>query len=67
MVKHVVLAEVGMQEISDTKKPKNNFNKTSATEKGAMKISKDPDDFIFDEIFRRDRLEDPEYNVDDQK
>ena len=35
--------------------------------KGAMKISKDSDDFIFDEIFRRDRLEDPEYNVDDQK
>ena len=59
MVKHVVLAEVGMQEISDTNKLQNNFNKTSATEKGAMKISKDSDYFIFDEIFRRDRLEDP--------
>ena len=55
------------REISDTNKLQNNSNKTAATEKGAMKISKDSDDFIFDEIFRRDRLEDPEYNVDDQK
>ena len=67
MVKHVVLAEVVMKEISDTNKLQNNRNKTSETEKGAMKISKDSDDFIFDEIFRRDILEDPEYNVDDQK
>ena len=59
MVKHVVLSEVVMQEISDTNKLQNNRNKTSATEKGAMKISKDSDDYIFDEIFRRDRLEDP--------
>ena len=48
MVKHVVLAEVVMQEISDTNKLQNNRNKTAATEKEAMKISKDSDDFIFD-------------------
>ena len=67
MVKHVVLAEVVMQEITETNKLQNNCNKTAATEKGAMNTSKDSYDFIFDEIFRRDRLEDPEYNVDDQK
>ena len=60
MVKHVVLAEVVMHEISDTNKLQNNCNKTAETEKGSMKISKDSDDFIFDEIFRRDILEDPE-------
>ena len=33
MVKHVVLEEVVMQEISDTNKLQNNCNKTGATEK----------------------------------
>ena len=66
MVKHVVLAKVEMEVISDTNKLPNTCNKTEATEKGAIKISKDSDDFIFDETFRRDRLEDPDYNDDDQ-
>ena len=55
-----------MEVISDTNKLPNNCNKTEATEKGAIKISKDSDDFIFDETFRRDRLEDPDYNGNDQ-
>ena len=66
MVKHVVLGKVEMEVISDTNKLPNTCNKTEATEKGAIKISKDSDDFIFDETFRRDRLEDPDYNDDDQ-
>ena len=32
-----------------------------ATSMGALKISKQSDDYIFDEIHRRDALEDPEF------
>ena len=65
MVKHVVLANVLMEGITDSNKPPNTFNRRQAAEKGALKISKESDDFIFGEIYRRDKLEDPEYEDED--
>ena len=36
-------------------------NQQQASLQGAIKISTESDDFIFDEVHRRDQLEDPEY------
>ena len=51
-----------MEPISVSNPLPRNCNKVEATRAGALKISKDSDDFIFDEIWRRDLLEDPEYD-----
>ena len=53
-----------MVPISDEHKLPNSLPKASkrkAISKQALKISTDSDDFIIDEIIRRECLEDPEY------
>ena len=57
---HVVLADVKMEPISDENplplrmgKP----GKDEATRRNALKISKESDDFIFDETWKRGQLE----------
>ena len=55
-----------MKEISDINPLPNTCDKSQAKGKAALKVSKESDDFIFEEIHRRDALEDPEYEyVDD--
>ena len=68
LVKHVMLGKVTtMEEISDSNPLPNSCNKRKATSMGALKISKKKkiskksDDFMFDEIHRRDGLEDPDF------
>ena len=61
LVKHVVLGRVQMEEFSDTNPIPRSANRKQAESLGAMKISTESDDFIFDEIHRRDRLEDEEF------
>ena len=61
LVKHVVLGKVTMEEISDSNPLPNSCNKRKATSMGALKISKKSDDFMFNEIHRRDGLEDPDF------
>ena len=63
-LKHVVLADVMMEEISDSNPLPNSCNKRQAKRQKAKKISSASDDFIFDEIYRRDQLEDPEFDED---
>ena len=64
LLQHVVLGAVTMEPISNSNPLPIHCNRVVATRAGALKISKDCDDFIFDEIWRRDLLEDPEYDVD---
>ena len=61
VLQHVVLGDVNMNIISDTNSLPNTCDKVSAASKGALKVSKESDDFIFEEIYRRDALEDPEF------
>ena len=61
LVKHVVLGKVKMEEISKTNPIPRSANRKQAQSMGALKISTESDDFIFDEIHRRDRLEDGEF------
>ena len=61
LVKHVVLGKVQMEEFSDTNPIPRSANRKKAESMGALKISTESDDFIFDEIHRRDRLEDEEF------
>ena len=61
LVKHVVLGKVEMEEFSDTNPIPRSANRKKAESMGALKISKESDDYIFDEIHRRDRLEDEEF------
>ena len=49
-----------MEEFSETNPIPRSANKRKAQSMGALKISTESDDFIFDEIHRRDRLEDEE-------
>ena len=59
LVKHVVLAKVVMEGITDQNQLPKACNRRQAAAKGALKISKASDDFIFAETYRRDQLEDP--------
>ena len=62
LVKHVVLGKVKMEEFSETNPIPRSANRKKAQQSmGALKISNESDDFIFDEIHRRDRLEDEEF------
>ena len=61
LVKHVVLGKVKMEEFSKTNPIPRSANKKKAESMGALKISTESDDYIFDEIHRRDRLEDEEF------
>ena len=61
LVKHVVLGKVQMEEFSETNPIPRSANRKKAVSMGASKISTESDDFIFDEIHRRDRLEDDEF------
>ena len=53
-----------MKEISDINPLPNTCDKSQAKGKAALKVSKESDDFIFEEIHRRDALEDPEYEYE---
>ena len=64
VLQHVVLGDVTMEEISGTNPLPNTCDKLLAQAKAALKVSKESDDFIFEEIHRRDALEDPEYEYD---
>ena len=46
---------------SDTNPIPRSANRKKAESLGALKISTESDDYIFDEIHRRDRLEDEEF------
>ena len=61
LVKHVVLGKVQMEEFSETNPIPRSANRKKAVSMGALKISAESDDFIFDKIHRRDRLEDEEF------
>ena len=61
LVKHVDLGKVKMEEFSDTNPIPRSANRKKAQSMGALKISTESDDFIFDEIHRRDRLEDDKF------
>ena len=65
VVKHFVLANVLMEGITDSNQLPNTSNRRQAAAKGALKNSKESDDFIFGEIYRRDKMEDPEYEDED--
>eukprot|EP00534_Pseudo-nitzschia_fraudulenta_P019685 CAMPEP_0201277884 /NCGR_PEP_ID=MMETSP0853-20130426/59814_1 /ASSEMBLY_ACC=CAM_ASM_000640 /TAXON_ID=183588 /ORGANISM="Pseudo-nitzschia fraudulenta, Strain WWA7" /LENGTH=404 /DNA_ID=CAMNT_0047586119 /DNA_START=136 /DNA_END=1350 /DNA_ORIENTATION=- len=58
LVKHIIVGKVKMEEFSETNPIPRSANRKQAESMGALKISTDSDDFIFDEIHRRDRLED---------
>ena len=58
LVKHVVVGKVKMEEFSEINPIPRSANRMKAVSMGALKISTESDDFIFDEIHRRDRLED---------
>ena len=62
-IDHVVLAKASMEAISETNPlPKSFKRKADAIELRALKICEEDDNFIFDETWRRDQLEDPEYD-----
>jgi len=56
LVKHVFLGKVTMEEFSETNPIPRSTNRKKAESMGALKISTESDDFIFDEIHRRGRL-----------
>jgi len=58
LVKHIIVGKVKMEEFSETNPIPRSANRKKAESMGALKISTESDDFIFDEIHRRDRLED---------
>ena len=63
--RYVVLVKLGkveMEEFSDTNPIPRSGNKKKAQLLGALKISTESDDDIFDDIHRRDRLEDDEFD-----
>ena len=64
VLQHVVLGDVTIEEISDTNPLPNTCDKPQAQAKAALKVSKESNDFIFEEIHRRDALEDPEYEYE---
>ena len=55
-MKHVVLGKVQMEEFSETNRIPRSANRKKAESMGALKISNESDDFIFDEIHRRGRV-----------
>ena len=61
-VKHVVFADIQMEKVSDSNPLPRTCDVSSATGKGAMKISVDEHHFILEEITRRGSLEDPNYD-----
>ena len=61
LVKHAVLGKVKMEEFSETNPIPRSTNKKKAELLGMLKISTESDDYIFDEIQKRDRLEDEEF------
>ena len=52
--KHVVLGKVEMEKFSDTNHIPRSANKKKTENLGALKMSTESDDYIFDEIHRRD-------------
>ena len=58
---HVVLGKVKMEKFSETNPIPRSANRQKAEKLGALKISAESDDYIFDEIHERDRLEDGEF------
>ena len=50
-----------MEEFSETNPIARSASRKKVVSMGALKISTESDDFIFDEIHRRDRLEDAEF------
>ena len=52
---------MALEAISEQNPLPNTCSKTVAREKNALKVSKESDDFVVDEINRRDALEDPDY------
>ena len=61
LVQHVVLGKVVMEEISPSNPLPNTCNKRKATSMGALKILRESNNYIFDEIHWMDALEDPEF------
>ena len=61
LVKHIVLGKVKIEEFSETNPIPRSANRKKYEKLGALKISSESDDFIFDEILRRDRLEDEDF------
>ena len=55
-----------MEEISPTNPLPRACNKKSATQKKAMKICADDHEFILEEIIRREALENPVYNDEEE-
>ena len=64
-VRHVVLGQVKMEEISPTNPLPRACNKKSAKEKNALKIAADDHELIIEEIIRREALENPVYDDED--
>ena len=60
LVKHVVLEKVKMEELYETNPIPRSSNRKKAEKLGALKFSNESDDYIFDEIHRRDRIKDEE-------
>ena len=54
-----------MEGITYSNQPPNISNRIQADAKGALKISKESYNFIFGEMYRRDKLEDPEFEDED--
>ena len=65
-VRHVVLGQVKMEKISPTNPLPRACNKKSATQKKAMKISADDHEFILEEFIRREALENPVYDDEEE-
>ena len=61
-VKHVVFADIQMEKVSDSNPLPRTCDVSTATGKGAMKISVDEHHLILEEITRRGSLEDPNYD-----
>ena len=61
LVKHVVMGKVQMEEFSEMNPIPRSANRKKAEKLEALNISTESDNFIFDEIRRKDRLEDEEF------
>ena len=61
LLKHIVMGKVEMEEFSDTNPIPRSANRKKAEKLGTLKILTESDDYIFDEIHKRDRLEDEEF------
>mmetsp|Transcript_14758 Transcript_14758/g.33923 ORF Transcript_14758/g.33923 Transcript_14758/m.33923 type:complete len:80 (+) Transcript_14758:195-434(+) len=56
LLKHVAMGKVEMEEFSDTNPIPRSANRKKAEKLGTLKILTESDDYIFDEIHKRDRL-----------